>query len=198
MASYPPPIENLPTFNSLVFTEAQSQSSSSQPSNNTGTGNAPTGAVIYFYGDVAPKDWLFCYGQEYDTTKYSELFSILGSNKTPDLRGVFIRGSGINSTYVNANDVILRGQGVGLYEYDALGYHYHTYDANRDNLTIKTGTTMSTGGIFNRLEYVELNGTKYEKNDEMNMNYYQGLETSYVGGNETYPANVAMNYIIRT
>ena len=35
--------------------------------------------------------------------------------------GVFIRGSGINSTYVNANDVIIRGQGVGLYEYDALG-----------------------------------------------------------------------------
>ena len=129
MASYPPPIENLPTFNSLVFTEAQSQSSSSQPSN-TGTGNAPTGAVIYFYGDVAPKDWLFCYGQEYDITKYSELFSILGSNKVPDLRGVFIRGSGINSTYVNANDVVVRGQGVGQYQ----------YDANRDNLTIKTGT----------------------------------------------------------
>ena len=65
MATYPPPVENSPVFNSLLFTEAQSGSSSSSSS--------PTGSITAYIGLTAPAGWLLCDGSEYNTTEFVAL-----------------------------------------------------------------------------------------------------------------------------
>lgn len=59
------------------------------------TGEVPVGTIVSFYGTKAPDDnWLLCDNSTYNTSKYSKLYSILNSNRTPDLQGYFIRGLG--------------------------------------------------------------------------------------------------------
>ena len=42
--------------------------------------------------------WLECNGQTFDTSVFSQLYTHLGSNKVPDLRGMTLVGIGTNST----------------------------------------------------------------------------------------------------
>lgn len=35
--------------------------------------------------------WLDCDGKTFDTNKYPDLYSVLGANKLPDYRGLFLR-----------------------------------------------------------------------------------------------------------
>ena len=80
MATYPPPVENLPIFNSLLFTETQGTSSSSS------TTTTPTGVITAFFGATAPVGWLMCDGSQFSSTEYVALYNLLNSSYTPDLR----------------------------------------------------------------------------------------------------------------
>ena len=209
MTSYPPPIENLPIFNSLVF--AESQSSSSNHSTPSTSGSAPTGAISFYFGTAAPEGWLICDGKEYNILSYPDLYTLLGSSNTPNLQGCFLRGTGTNSSYTNLAGQSVSGQALGTYAQDSVGQHYHTFNANQDNLTIRTGTTASGAGAFNRLQYLVFNGKQYNSpaygNDEVDMNI-KTLQTNTgvnIAGTtnqfpslETYPCNIAVNYIIKT
>jgi len=211
MASYPPPTENLPLFNSLVFTETLSSStySSTQPS----FSSTPTGAIIAYFGQNAPAGWLICNGNEFNPTEYEALYNLLNSSYTPDLRGTFLRGSGTNSSYTNVAGQALTGQAVGSYAQDCVGKHYHLYNANQDDVSFELGTTGTGIGSFTRLQYMNFNGTRVEAppsgTAEVNMNIKTSLKSgdfSYIPNTsnqsyplpETYPANFAINYIIKT
>lgn len=75
---------------------------------NITTGN-PVGTIINFYGKTAPEGYLICDGETYNRADYPELAEHLTTNfedlvgdgettfKVPDLRGEFLRGTGINS-----------------------------------------------------------------------------------------------------
>lgn len=39
-------------------------------------------------------NYIECNGQTFDTSKYARLYKVLGSNRVPDYRGLFLRGSG--------------------------------------------------------------------------------------------------------
>ena len=47
----------------------------------------PTGSIVAYPGSSAPDGWLFCDGSAYNTTTFSELFSLLGTPTTPDFTG---------------------------------------------------------------------------------------------------------------
>ena len=57
----------------------------------------PLGAITAFYGTTPPNGYLICDGSEFSTTDYPALYTFLGDNHTPDLRGEFLRGAGTNS-----------------------------------------------------------------------------------------------------
>lgn len=69
--------------------------------------NAGVGFCLPFYGEVAPPGTLACDGSEISRATYSELFDVLGTKagagdgvstfNLPDLRGMFIRGTGGNA-----------------------------------------------------------------------------------------------------
>lgn len=53
----------------------------------------PVGSIVAFGGTRKPDGWLWCDGSTIPSgTDYSDLRKILGQNKTPDLRGYFLRG----------------------------------------------------------------------------------------------------------
>jgi microcystin-dependent protein len=200
MATYPPPVENLPIFNSLLFTETQGTSSSSSST------TTPTGVITAFFGATAPVGWLMCNGSQFSSTEYVALYNLLNSNYTPDLRGTFLRGSGTNGTYLNWEGQALTGQAVGSYVVDNLASHNHSYSANSDTIQFQLGTVGSGVGIYNRLQYIVFNGTTYSATDGGSNSVTTSPQTLYTGLNntsnpnvvETYPCNYAINYIIKT
>ena len=58
----------------------------------------PIGGIVAFPVGANPSrnsdNWLECNGQSFDTSKYPELYKILGSNKVPNYQGMFLRGYG--------------------------------------------------------------------------------------------------------
>lgn len=201
MASYPPPTENLPLFNSLVFTEAQSSLLASSSVETT-----PTGVISAYFGATAPIGWLMCNGSQFNSTEYVALYNLLNSSYTPDLRGTFLRGSGTNGTYTNFFGQQLSGQAVGSYVQDNTQSHNHSYSANNDTISFELGTTGNGIGEFNRLQYITFNGQQYNSPAGGNANVTTSPQTLYTGLQntssatvvETYPANYAINYIIKT
>lgn len=61
-----------------------------------------TGEIRMFYGVQAPVGWRICDGSTFDTTRYSELYSLLGDNHLPDMRECTILGK--NTTVGNFID----------------------------------------------------------------------------------------------
>ena len=69
--------------------------------------NAGVGFVLPFYGETAPPGTLACDGSEISRATYDELFQVLGTKagagdgvttfNLPDLRGMFVRGTGGNA-----------------------------------------------------------------------------------------------------
>jgi hypothetical protein len=198
MALYPPPVSNLPVFNSLVFTEAQEATPTATPT--------PTGIITAFFGATAPVGWLMCNGSQFSSTEYVALYNLLNSNYTPDLRGTFLRGSGTNGTYLNFEGQALTGQAVGSYVVDNLASHNHSYSANSDTIQFQLGTVGSGAGLYNRLQYIVFNGQTYSATDYGSNSVTTSPQTLYTGLNntsnpnivETYPCNYAINYIIKT
>jgi len=68
----------------------------------------PAGTVLAYAGATAPSGWLMCDGTAYSRTEYADAYAAIGvlygagngstTFNVPDLRGVFMRGSGTNGT----------------------------------------------------------------------------------------------------
>ena len=61
----------------------------------------PVGGIIAWPRDSDPSTssniWLECNGQSFDTDRFPKLYKVLGSNKTPNFQGMFLRGAGSQS-----------------------------------------------------------------------------------------------------
>ena len=86
--------------------------------------NAGVGFVLPYYGETAPPGTLACDGSEISREAYKELFQVLGTKagagdgrttfNVPDLRGMFIRGTGGNAATLGVEqaDAIRNIQGT--------------------------------------------------------------------------------------
>jgi microcystin-dependent protein len=165
----------------------------------------PTGSIIAYFGLTPPsQDWLLCDGQEFDPSEYYLLYYFLNTNKVPDLRGCFIRGSGTNSLYKSSIGIPVQGQELGSYAVDNVVKHNHQYSANRDKLELHIIPGYDVGlGPQNRFQYYELNGDEESRGDLSLTFPIQTLYTlrtysAHSSVNETYPPSIAVNYIIKT
>lgn len=148
---------------------------------NTGSVAIPVGAVMAFAQPTPPTGWLACNGQSVlrsGAGGYPNLFAAIGTTygsdnsttfKLPDLRGLFVRGTGtsvIGSTSYT-------GGPVGTRQNDEFKSHSHKYKYYDD----------AQGGV----EFGETHndGKKYD------------LNTTEVGGSETRPANISLLYCIK-
>ena len=146
-------------------------------------GSVSIGSIETFAGVAAkiPEGYLLCNGQEVSRTTYKDLFDVIGTTygstsgttfKVPDLRGEFIRG-------FDAGRGVDIGRVFGSWQVDEFKTHNHNVTGLiKDYSSTLWGYTGATNNVIWKINMV-------------------GGITSFSGGNETRPRNIAMNYIIK-
>tara|TARA_R110001606_G_scaffold141321_2_gene280485 strand:- start:15717 stop:16886 length:1170 start_codon:yes stop_codon:yes gene_type:complete len=132
----------------------------------------PVGSIIMFASHSIPVGYLLCNGSSISRIVYPKLFATIGT----------IYGSGDGSTTFNLPDLrgkFTRGVGgnslaLGVTQLDELKSHRHTSGWYGPRGASGTTNTFAS-----------------------NSSIYSTVYTGYVGGNETRPINIALNYIIK-
>lgn len=88
--------------------------------------NVPIGMISASTTILNDSDWLLCDGSTYDTTIYPGLYSILGSNSLPDLRGRYLVGQGQNLTDTIGNHDDKASCNVGTCHSEVFQKHSHS------------------------------------------------------------------------
>ena len=162
----------------------------------------PAGIIAPFAGTTAPSGWLKCEGQAVSQTTYAALYAAIGATwntggegagnfRLPDLRGMFVRGTGTNATGSSSGAV---GPSVGAYATDTYLNHSHAItDPTHTHTYSDRLTAGGSGGIAGGAQYTGgQTGTTAAASTGISVN------TSTTGGTETKPKNYGVLYIIKT
>ncbi len=163
---------------------------------------APTGSVMPYLGATPPKGWLLCNGDPIPnpTTSGAALVALIGNN-TPDLKGMFLRGTGRSS--VNGQS----GPGLKSTQSDTFKSHNHYVDLT----TSSDGRHRHGYNDYAHSDSVPDHGDHGTGSGDDNGNKATGRNTEYAGehthtvkGNsnnkgdaETRPVNYGVNYIVK-
>lgn len=165
----------------------------------------PTGTIISFAGAAIPTGWLLCDGSAVSRTTYSGLFTALASAwgsgdgsttfNLPDLRGQFMRGvdgsagnDPDNATRTASNAGGNTGNNVGTVESNGIGSHSHV-------LTVLA--TCAAGNTPTTSNYIAGGAGTWGPGTGCGGFVNNTTSISSIGGSETRPKNVYVNYIIK-
>ena len=163
---------------------------------------SPAGIVAPFAGTSAPSGWLACNGAAVSRTNYATLFAAIGTTwgagdgsvtfNVPDLRGMFLRGTGTNATGSSSGAV---GQAVGSYAADTYLNHNHTASqpAHSHSYNGVSGSSSYNGGSGGSITVPNAVGQTTGTAQPAIT-----VDTSTTGGTETKPKNYGVLYIIKT
>jgi microcystin-dependent protein len=175
-----------------------------------GLTGAPAGIISAFAGGTAPTGWLACNGAAVSRTTYATLFAAIGTTwgagdgvntfNLPDLRGMFLRGTGTNGTGSSSGTV---GPAVGTYNADTYLNHNHTATSSSSvsdpghthqytNSTATPGPTWAAGSGYT----VQTPNTA-SSTTGITVSTSTTVATSTTGGTETRPRNYGILYIIK-
>ncbi|HAT1590635.1 tail fiber protein [Klebsiella oxytoca] len=136
----------------------------------------PVGGGMLWFSETPAEGWLEANGQSFDKAKNPKLAVVFPSGFVPDLRGRFVRGWAHGSPVdPDSNRGILSLQEMQVQR------HNHTSPVER-----------ASDGIDGP---EEIRGLMWPGSPRKNTTK---AGTSYVGGDETRPANIAVMYIIKT
>jgi hypothetical protein len=141
-----------------------------------GVGAVPSGMIAAFYlgAGTCPSGWLLANG----------------SNGTPDLRGMFVRGAGTNGSYTNSNGAAYAAT-YGAEQTDQMQGHKHNFldtisqAAESRSNTVGSTANLSAGGSAN------LNSVYID------VPISDGTNGTPRTGAETRPANYALTYCMK-
>jgi hypothetical protein len=111
------------TGDQLVITDPVAGTAGWQP-NSAGTG-VPVGCISAYIGTVAPPGWLLCDGSTFSPVQYPELAMLLGNVTTPDLRGLFLRGTTATRAPLTIEEQST-ARPTSAFTTDSQGAHTHT------------------------------------------------------------------------
>ena len=162
--------------------------------NNTST---PAGQIATYGSASCPTGWLAANGSTVSATSYSSLFGAIGTAwnvggeasgtfRLPDLRGMFVRGTGTNAT---GSSTGASGPAVGAYAADTYLNHTHTTDPHTHTYTAVTTSSQATGGSGSNYYNAAASTTTGSTTVTVN--------TSTTGGTETKPKNYGVLYCIK-
>jgi microcystin-dependent protein len=170
----------------------------------------PTGSIIAFIGgDVnsAPPGWVKCEGQDLSPTSENAALIALVGTKAPDLRGLFLRGTGINS------EISSEGPALKTYQEDTLEAHKHgvtiTVNAigNHNHAITRLPQDLQANGSGDMLALVgsdaqdeswaPVSGGSFATSDEGSHIHTATGNIANTGREETRPANFGVVYIIK-
>ncbi len=167
----------------------------------------PPGTISAYMGTHIPAGWLLCDGREVARSVYAELHRAIGNSsgagngttsfRLPDLRGMFLRGNdGASGRDPGSADRVPVAPGgntgpeLGTAQSSAtsaMGLEVQAQNIYFDTENDRGGfeasyNTIKTGGYFNR---------------SARPNPFYNQQLKIVGGVETRPVNVSVNYIIK-
>ena len=163
----------------------------------------PTGSIMPYLGTSVPSGWLLCDGSAIPVNENTlALRSLLGTTNTPNLKGMFLRGTGTSPVNNQAGPSLMQTQDdqnkshnhdKGSLSTATNGNHDHGYiDIVRElsgyNHFIHGGRERFAGGEDNRDKTTNSAGDH---------NHAINGSTSNSGANETRPVNYGVNYIIK-
>lgn len=162
------------------------------------------GNIIFYAGITAPNGWLLCDGSSYNTTTYSQLFSIVGylyggsgsTFKVPNMVNQFLYGA---SSSVPISNITTGSNNVTL-SITNIPAHTHTYKDTyfADNIGGGTGSVYGSGDRnYNNSFYYRTtsNTLTTDKNDVTTQ-----LNTGSTGSSTAFsiiPESIVFNYIIK-
>jgi len=173
----------------------------------------PTGAIMPFIGDEnsVPEGWLLCNGASIPTNTATEkLRALLGDTNTPNLKGRFLKGTGINPE-PHVNEIPLRGY---QNQSTRTKNHEHSNDLSVDWTHALNGSTRkvpaSTSWRDVTLRTGETSGDLYglprresgEPVEGRDTNHKHSMSGSVNGitatdNSEVRPSSFGVNYIIK-
>ena len=173
----------------------------------------PTGAIMPFIGDEnsVPEGWLLCNGASIPTNTATEkLRALLGDTNTPNLKGRFLKGTGINPE-PQVNEIPLRGY---QNQSTRTKNHEHSNDLSVDWTHALNGSTRkvpaSTSWRDVTLRTGETSGDLYglprresgEPVEGRDTNHKHSMSGSVNGitatdNSEVRPSSFGVNYIIK-
>ncbi len=159
--------------------------------------STPPGSVIAYYGSSDPTGWVICNGAaRSNPSNYINLTNMgIGSISNgyyypPNLSGMFLRGSG--ASYVSNN---YTAGSIGAVQLDEIHSHTHNeviLNSVGLNLNLYTHSLAYSGqNVSVRDFYMISNTSNYVNFTNKNDN------TTFTGGTETRPINVAINWIMK-
>lgn len=113
-----------------------------------------------------------------------------GTDGTPDLRGIFIRGAGVNEQIYPANNSYNYTSIQGNYDYDSFQGHHHYLQMNPSTTT--QGSPFYPSNIGNGV--ISAGGSYEGVDDPKSDGLYGNPRISY----ETAPASYSMIYCVKT
>ena len=147
-----------------------------------------------FAGTSAPTSWVACDGSAISRSTYATLFAAIGTTwgsgdgsttfNVPDLRGMFVRGTGTNATGSSSGAV---GPSVGAYAADTYLNHSHTATSTDSGHTHTIGSTGPNGAGGGGLPGFGSSTTVTTNSGTANIT--TTVATSTTGGTETKPKN---------
>jgi microcystin-dependent protein len=176
----------------------------------------PTGSIIAFIGgnvNSAPPGWVKCEGQDLSPTSENAALIALVGIKAPDLRGLFLRGTGTNLEIGNTLYA-----GPPLKEYQDMATEVHRHSILKANVkTEKAGSHRhnieklpqdNQGNVNSSMmslkessgsneAWATVNGGDSAISSAGDHEHAVSGETEYTGGIETRPANFGVVYIIK-
>ena len=157
----------------------------------------PSGMIMPFGGSSAPTGFLSCDGSAISRTTYSTLFTAIattwgvgdGSNtfNIPDLRAMFLRGTGTHGTADMAKGTDFSAPAVGTIENDQMQDHKHQ-------------TIMSPGTSYQTYSSYAIGNNAYATTYNFNTTAPQAINSQGTPrtGDETRPVNASVLYVIKT
>ncbi|AIT09798.1 hypothetical protein LO80_07335 [Candidatus Francisella endociliophora] len=177
----------------------------------------PIGTVVMWVSNTIPDGWLVMDGQDIDSNKYPKLHSMFRDGRTPDFRGLFVRGAGTNSKYENAKgSSVLATQDdrtarpSNAFKTNSAGSHHHEHDQKyidrmgtdedyRGGSGLKT-LPYNGGHISMKLDADSSEAMRVYSKTDTDETKNAGAHTHTIdsgGDTETRPYNVSVYYIIK-
>lgn len=169
----------------------------------------PTGAIAPYVGSTAPEGWVLCNGQSLTNIPGSAALRNIIGNNAPDLRGMFLRGTGQSSVNNQSGPSLNTTQGDTYKSHNhAKGSLNTSYSGNHTHNIQKLPYDSSGSGINQMSLRTSDNSDEAWKNVETtppagsistNGNHRHSItgSTASSGSSETRPVNYGVNYIIK-
>ena len=154
-----------------------------------GSGGVPVGTIVAWPVATNPEDmdnWLECNGQSISPSVYPELFAVVGG-QVPDLRGMFLRGYGAQ-TSSHYGSVVHQSGELGMVQGDAIR-----------NITGSSGDSPNSGAYYYGALAGGAGGARKFAGEGLRGRSAINFDASRVvpTAEENRPVNTAVRYLIR-